>query len=221
MSGKVAPNTVKDGLVLYLDAANNKSIISGNTLWNNLSIGNYVGTLTNGATYSTNNLGYIGFNGSNNRVPTTFNLQLNDFTVGVWFKQTGLKIDYERIIDKSYQFGFWVGRFGTNANTWGGGIKDVSFPYGRYITLQDGVWHYIVSRRQGSTHTIYGDGITNTVSGTVTSTPLSSNIIQLGAEVLFNSSPFSGNISVVQVYNRALSDSEILQNYNSLKGRYL
>ena len=31
---------------------------------------------------------------------------------------------------------------------------------------------------------------------------------------------FSGSISTVQIYNRALSASEVLQNYNAQKSRY-
>ena len=31
---------------------------------------------------------------------------------------------------------------------------------------------------------------------------------------------FNGNISQIQIYNRALSATEILQNFNALRGRY-
>jgi hypothetical protein len=31
----------------------------------------------------------------------------------------------------------------------------------------------------------------------------------------------NGNISQVQIYNRALSQQEIIQNYNATKGRYI
>jgi hypothetical protein len=32
--------------------------------------------------------------------------------------------------------------------------------------------------------------------------------------------PFKGNIASVQIYNRALSADEVLQNYNTTKGRF-
>ena len=35
-----------------------------------------------------------------------------------------------------------------------------------------------------------------------------------------NNYPFNGTISNVQIYNRALSPTEILQNYNATKGRF-
>jgi len=31
---------------------------------------------------------------------------------------------------------------------------------------------------------------------------------------------FNGNISTTQIYNRELSDAEVLQNYNAQKGRF-
>jgi hypothetical protein len=34
------------------------------------------------------------------------------------------------------------------------------------------------------------------------------------------SSPFNGYIALAQIYNRALSQAEILQNYNALKARF-
>jgi hypothetical protein len=35
-----------------------------------------------------------------------------------------------------------------------------------------------------------------------------------------NPAPFDGSISVVQIYNTALSAAEIAQNFNALRGRY-
>jgi len=37
---------------------------------------------------------------------------------------------------------------------------------------------------------------------------------------LNNSREYTGNIGTTQIYNRALSSSEVLHNYNALKGRF-
>ena len=50
-----SPKVVTDGLVLYLDAANPNSYVSGSTTWGDLSRGGNNSTLTNGPTYSTAN----------------------------------------------------------------------------------------------------------------------------------------------------------------------
>jgi hypothetical protein len=215
-----SPSIVTNGLVLYLDAANPKSYPGTGTGWSDLSgLGNN-GTLINGVTYSNANLGTFTFDGVDDYMTTPLSTAFQDFTVCVWFRQSGGAIAFQRLVDKSYINGFWIGRSSTNANTWGGGIKETGSPFGRFITLTDGQWHYLAYRRQGTTHTIFGDGITNTTSGTVTGTALDTTQMQIGLAVADSATVFNGNIPVVKVYNRALQDSEILQNFNALRGRF-
>jgi hypothetical protein len=220
MSGTVAPNIITDGLVLYLDAANTRSYPGNGTVWTDLSRGGNNGTLTNGPTFNSANGGSIVFDGSNDNISTNYNSQLTNFTVCVWFKTSdSSNPGAARIIDKNYISGFWIGKNSTGAsNSWGGGVLESSPPYGRYITLTDGQWHFLVSTRLGTTHTIYGDGITNSTSGTVSSTALSTTSLTIAGGA---AQVFKGNIAQTSIYNRALSATEVLQNYNATKGRYL
>jgi hypothetical protein len=221
MAGNVAPNTVTDGLVLCLDAANTKSYLGTGTVWTDLSQGGNSGTLTNGPTYNSNNLGSIVFDGTDDSVQTSYGPQLNDFTIIVWFRSTGGSLNYNRIVDKDFATGLWIGRNNNIASSWGGGVLETGAPYGRYITLTDNQWHMIVSRRSGTTHTIYGDGITNFATGTVSATALSTTTFAFGNySGANNAQRLTGNISIVQIYNRALLETEILQNYNAIKGRF-
>jgi hypothetical protein len=215
------PNIITDGLVLNLDAANTKSYISGSTTWYDKSGNGNNGTLTNGPAFSSENGGSIVFNGSNNVVLTSYSPTFNDFSVLVWFKATSV-LSYGRVVDKNFQTGMWIGRNSTNANSWGGGVLESGAPFGRYITLQDGNWHMIVSIRQGTTHTLYGDGIINTTSGTVSSTALSATSFAFGKNNSTSpfTDPFGGNIVQVLIYNKALSAAEVLQNYNAQKSRF-
>ena len=215
-----SPQIVMDGLVLCLDAANSKSYPGSGTTWTDLSGNGNNGTLVNGVGYSGDNLGSLSFDGTNDVIATSYGPQLNDFTVIAWFKSTGPNLSYDRIVDKGYINGIWIGRNGTTPNSWGGGVLEVNAPNGRYITLQDGNWHMIAFMRQGTTHTIYGDGITNSVSGTVSSSALSTTTFAFGNWSGVNQEQFSGNIAQVSIYNRALTATEIAQNYNALKGRY-
>jgi hypothetical protein len=57
------PNIVTDGLVLYLDAANQKSYPGTGTTWNDLSGNGNNGTLVNGPTFNSDNNGSIVFDG--------------------------------------------------------------------------------------------------------------------------------------------------------------
>jgi hypothetical protein len=209
---------VTDGLVLHLDAGNAASYPGSGTTWTDLSGNGNNATLTNGPTFDSANGGSIVFDGTNDYATTSYGPQFNDFTIIAWYKSTSLKT-FERIIDKEYETGTWLGRSSSNANTWGGGVREGNPPYGRYITLTDGAWHMLASVRQGTTHTIYGDGITNNTSGTVSSAALSNTNFTI-ATVFNNPEIFTGNISVIMIYNRALSASEIEQNFNALKDRY-
>lgn len=212
-------NIVREGLVLYLDAANQKSYLSGSTVWKDLSLNNNSGSLVNGPTFDSANLGSIVFDGVDDYIVTPYNVTLLDFTVGAWFKSNGLNNTYNRIVDKDYASGFWIGRNFNIINSWGGGVLEQNYPYGRYITLEDNQWHYLVSIRSGSTHILYGDGITNTISGTVSTSALSGVQVRIGTQAGLGAY-LNGSISSVQIYNRALSAQEILQNYEALKSRY-
>jgi len=207
---------VTSGLVLALDAADRNSYVSGSTVWNDVSGNGNSGSLVNGPTFSNNS---IVFDGVDDYVNTSITTTYNDFTIGVWFKQVGNIIGYQRLLDKDYISGFWIGRNAGVANSWGGGVLESGPPYGRFITLTDGNWHYIVSKREGSIHTIYGDGITNTISGNVSTSALSGIQIRIGTQEGLGAY-LNGNIPSVQIYNRALSVSEILQNYNAQKSRF-
>jgi hypothetical protein len=62
------PSIVTSGLVLYLDAANRKSYVSGSGVWRDLSGNNRTGTLTNSPGFSYANGGFIVFDGTNDYV---------------------------------------------------------------------------------------------------------------------------------------------------------
>jgi len=215
------PQIVTNGLVLCLDAANTKSYPGSGTTWTDLSGQGNNGTLVNGVGYSSDNKGSMVFDGVDDVVNTSYGPQLNDFTIIAWFRSTGGTLNYNRIVDKDYVAGIWLGRESTIANSWGGGVLEDSFPYGRYILLADNEWHMIVSRRQGTTHTIYGDGVTNSVSGTVSSAALSTSQFAFGNWYNnINPQRLTGNIAQVSIYNRALTAQEIQQNFNALRGRF-
>ena len=59
MATKYSPKIITNGLVLSLDAANNKSYPRSGTTWSDLSGNNNTGTLTNGPTFSDSNGGVI------------------------------------------------------------------------------------------------------------------------------------------------------------------
>ena len=156
------------------------------------------------------------FDGSNDKIDTPLADTLGDFTIEAWFKDTGEATMYERIVDKSYTGGFWIGRNSTTANQWGGGVKDAASPYGIFVTLTDGEWHHIVSRREGTTHHIIGDGGAVSTSATVTGDALDNTAIRIGADVDGSSFTYvSALIDEVRVSNIARSANWIQTCYNN------
>jgi hypothetical protein len=224
MAGRISyyGNIVKDGLVLDLDAAKRDSYPGVGTAWNDISGFRNNGTL-NGPMFSSANGGNIVFDGTDDNVTTNYRAALTDFTICIWFKATdSTNPTYARLLETYFATGIWLGKSASGANSWGGGVREGSPPYGRYLTLTDGQWNFLSSIRAGTTHTLYGNGITNTTSGTVSSTALDTSYSLIIAQYIdgggFN---FKGNIGQTQIYNRALSSAEVLQNYNATKGRYL
>ena len=67
MGVKAGPRIVKDGLIMYLDAANTRSY-SGSGLTANGLIGGIGGTLANGTGFGTTNNGFFIFDGTNDYI---------------------------------------------------------------------------------------------------------------------------------------------------------
>jgi len=215
-------NIVTNGLVLHIDPSKNTSYPgTGNAIYDLSGSGN-TGTLTNGPVLSSSNGGVISFDGSNDfiEVPSITSISGN-FTVGIWFYTTATTdVNYKRLVDLNYASGFWMGRQ-TNTNNWGGGILAGNAPHGIYLPFANGQWHYLVFIRNGSTHIIYGDGISNTLTTTVSTGNLTSSSLFIAKQPEGGGSFLNGSIAQVQIYNRALSAIEVQQNYNATKNRFV
>jgi len=215
-------NIVRNGLVFNIDASKSSSYAGlGNTIYDLSGAGN-TGTVTNGPVFSGLNGGSLVFDGIEEYidVPSISTIS-GDFTVALWFYSTAVSdIHYKRLVDFNYETGFWLGRY-ASTDTWGGGVIEPNGPYGIYLPFTNNQWHYLVSIRRGSTHILYGDGITSTVSNTVSTNNLTSvNKLQIARQPAGANQFFTGRIAQVQLYNRALSAVEVQQNYNATKGRF-
>jgi len=213
------PKIVSSGLVLCLDAANKLSYPGTGTTWTDLSGNGNNGTLTNGPTFSAGNMGSIVYDGADDSV--TCNLvtsDANNVTLEAWFKITtlpGSLILYNgNSATSGYGFGHGVcGATSTTLYVFFGGINCNVVSYAGMTT---NVWYQAVYTRTISPSTLnvlYVNGIsrsTNTISGPVT--PAGSTDV--------GTAGYQGNIAIARIYNRSLSATEVLQNYNATKGRF-
>jgi len=220
------PYIVRDSsLVLELDASDLNSYVSGSTTWYDLSGNNRNETLTN-TSFSFGSNGVIVFNGTNSSGsyksnPITGN---SAFTLSGWLN-TGTHTTYGIAVymgnattNNSAYIGYVTSSQSGSANSIGGGFYGINFGSG--VAVNTG-WHSVVLSYAGGANalaTLYVDG-TARVSGTQNPN-LSSTAINLGAANTGSAYWYSGSIANVQLYNRALSQQEITQNFNALRTRF-
>jgi hypothetical protein len=232
---------VTDGLVLYLDAGNVKSYPTTGTTWTDLSGVISGGTLINGPTFNPSNNGSIVFDGTNDYVDcgnSTIVQLTAAITIDVWLKVNtasnfttaaaksngatgGWTIQLRNLVN---EWRFWV-NFGVNVlgNGTNNGWYYASYPK----NWNDNNWHNFVGMWDGSTKTVrvYIDGIQGTFNAGGNPSGESNNIGNYNGSVVIGSetggnNPLNGNVSSFRIYNRALTASEVLQNYNATKQRY-
>ena len=175
------------------------------------------GTGSSAPTWGTGKYGVgLSFNATNKTILSTgYTGQLGDFTVSLWFKDDGTVQNFERLIDKNYAAGFWLGRNNSNANSWGGGIIEPGGNYGIYGTFPDNQWNHLVSIRRGTTHELYANGVL-VASNTVPSTALDTTPLNFGNGP--TGQALGGLLDEVRLYNRALTPNEVTQLYNYAPG---
>jgi hypothetical protein len=237
MSFNNGPTIVTNGLVLALDAGDRNSYVSGSNTWFDLT-GVNNGTLTNGPTFDSGSGGSIVFDGVDDNVilGDVLNLGTNDLTINAWIKLASGPNNDMYIFSKSkaasqnYRYGFtiYTGKVGTffQGNTPG---LDVG-PLGS-TTLTPNVWYMVTTvLTRSSVINMYVNGVQETLVGSNTISQWngldfqSTNPARVGSYTQSdNLSPllfFKGLINITQVYFRALSAQEVLQNYNATKGRF-
>lgn len=226
MAGSAGPNIVENGLILALDAADKNSYIGSGTTWKDLSGNAYNGTLTNGPTFSGANLGTFIFDGTNDNVQlgtaSTF-LPTSAITINCWAKTNVIGV-YKKI--------FVTVTAGTAS------ITGIYFSLG---PAPDGIYlgiitsngtQYVTSTTNPSTTsfsnfcgTYDGSNIRLYLNGTLLATQAQTGTINNGGIGRISGYDnggeiWDGNISTFSIYNKALSATEVLQNYNVTKTRF-
>jgi hypothetical protein len=213
------PRVVTDGLVLALDAGNTKSYPGSGTSWSDLSGNSNTGTLTNGPTYSSDNGGSIVFDGTNDYVTTGDMFDPNsNFTFSSWVNLDAFGTP-RTIISKQNQAGSIQIRInGTDNDVEIVDNNIVNVGTFSNFTLSLSTWYNIVVTRSSNTYSLYVDGV---YKSDFTSTNVYDYAAQtIGKNFSIATEYWDGKISIIHCYDRALTASEIQQNYNALKGRY-
>jgi hypothetical protein len=240
---------VTNGLVFFVDAANKESYLGSGTTWKDLSGKGNNGTLVNGPTFDSGNSGSIVFDGANDYV-SFGNINLSStiaISISFWCKilsypeisgggkimfevtnnfnnsTTGVILSYADDSNQAFlkQYPLIIGLRGNSGYN--------LLPYNKNF-VNDLQWHHytcIFDKSQVANNecSLYLDGDLKTPSF-YPSGLVSNNSNNFGNNPLFlgsrsGTSIFS-NIELANflIYNRVLTASEALQNYNALKGRF-
>ena len=80
---------------------------------------------------------------------------------------------------------------------------------------------HVAGTYDGTTPLIYVNGVSQTLTGEVTAAAGAANRCYIGRTAYSNPFYFDGKIANVKIYNRALTSTEVVQNYNALKNRFI
>jgi hypothetical protein len=232
MAIRYSPSIVTNGLVLALDVANIKSYFSGSSNFNDISGNANNGTFPNGIGFNSLNGGNLTFNGTSQYVNCGTGLsQAGSFSISCWLKRTGIQPSNGGVIcgrsagpsgyEQNYLLSVSASAspvivFSQSSDTYKS-IKATTI-------LTNNSWYYTTGTYNTNTNTlsVYVNTVLESTGALVTDPPTTGpQYFLVGASD--GTSPanwFTGSVSIITVYNRVLSQSEIQQNYNATKARF-
>lgn len=221
------PSIVTDGIVMNLDAGFVSSYPKGGTGWSDLSGNGNNGTLINGVGFSG---GSMVFDGVDDYVTLgTKSIVSNDFSINIWFNSTSNTVKEHFILSLGYSSNpsFLITQdtqsngecilqaYYVNGGITGRTISSSTLPNTSIINLS-----FI---RENGVNTPYINGVPQTSRIFTENVTLGSLTYVLGWAIPRNKSTayMQGNIYSSYIYNRALTQQEVLQNYYAGLQRFI
>ena len=221
MGISAGPNSISDNLAFHIDPANPRSYAGVGTVIYDLSGNGKTSYFTNGAFYHNYQKGVVVVDGNNDYISTPlFNLT-SPITVSAWAKNV---VDDSPVFsasgpEVSYGNNEVIHYFSGKSILVAG--NPTAGKYFQFPQLNLNQWLNLVMTRDASNNmSIYLNGI-----GSTSNTQSYSNILQMNQigrySAFTNIYNVKGSIGEVKIYNRALSASEVLQNFNASRKKYL
>lgn len=232
MAQVYGPNIARSDLVFNMDFSDPKCYPGSGSSCYDL-VNNFQGTLVNSPTYETSgNNKFLSF--SSNRyikIPNSTLLNSHGFSIEVWFKPTTLSQNgflFEKgRVNTSYSLFFSADgntRFRHRSST-AYVIRDTASNTST-LGVSTSNWNCLTATKSVSgVKKIYFNSTLKSTQNdsTYRNVSIDNNGMSIGAFGGWDGSRgyyYSGRIAVVKVYTRDLSASEVVQNYNALKGRF-
>lgn len=207
---------ITNGLILNLDAGNAGSYAGTGTSWTDLSGNGNFATLVNGTSYSSESGGTLVFDGIDDAVYINSGSGLNigsTYTFSIWIKFNG----FNTVVGGSsafYDSGYPMYVADSNTMYIAAGMAYVGISG---LNLATNQWVCLTVSRSGSSVIWYKNGVSIGSGSLGTS---AANVVKSIGAYYGPGFVLNGKISSVQIYSRALSGSEILQNFDSTKARF-
>jgi hypothetical protein len=216
-------NIVESNLLLYLDAGIYQSYPGSGTLWRDLSNNNYTVQLINGVSYTTSNGGALDFDGVDDYVLIGDTIKPPNITVSTWFNADDISTGQRLARWRVYGFGLTIetnGRISTDIwdsiSTNIGVFSDLNYLqtnkiYNATMTFGSNLLRLYVNDK------LIGEkvALTNSIYYVSDGTGFA-----IGRDGGVAGAQYNGKMYTFSVYDRALDVSEVVQNYNALKGRF-
>lgn len=216
------PSLVTNGLVMNLDASNPSSFSNtSGSAWSDLSgYGNH-GT-SNAAYFDRKSEGNVEFSYSRTSyvsVANSASLNSTAQTISVWYYMTvdattQTLITKHNTADESNGYrilGSGSIQMKVSTTTTNAGLN--------LVPIND--WYLLTATfSANSTMRTYVNGVVSGSAVAIGNLVLSTNAIRIGRSPHLSAQPLTGHIAQVTIYNRVLSATEILQNFNATKTKF-
>ncbi len=223
------PKIITDGLVLCLDAADRKSYPGSGNIWYDRSGYQNHGTLTptvNGPIYNNANGGNVVFDGVDDYVSinNSSSLQLTSaLTLSIWvyinaaFTAKGLITKGPASSD--YDYMMYLSGNSTRIDFYKKNSSAIVLNTSTSTRTYINRWANIVITFDG-VNVVQYDNSTTFLTTTFANSEIRTSSNSLRILSGWSSGNISGNLSTVQIYNRALSASEVARNFNAQRNRF-
>ena len=213
------------GLAYYVDPANTKSYVDGNTTATDL-VSNKIAFLQSGTGFASINAGVFDFDGTDDNLALQTTITTSHLTYSVWYRPDTSDTSFRTL----GQTGAWsTTNFACFFSKNGPGLSlslvtkfnntrtDSSFPTSINPNFSNS-WHNATFVIEPLTQYIYYNGQYCNSSTRTINTDITINTLNIGQTMGYG--PFGGQLGATMLYSRALAPNEIKQNYNAMRGRY-
>ena len=220
----IGPIETTDGLVISFDAVNTRSYAGSGTSVNGLVSGFGV-TLINGVGFGTTSTKYFILDGTNDNITFSTPNPGTTLTIELWAK---IKLFNGGMIFGFNLYDVWTQSGAMGFNTASSDQYGISSSQVANLGLLNQWKHYVFEMRSDvsySNNKIYINSQNQSLSQVAGSEGSSNRNFNNGSGRISswlndNNYNIPMDLAQFQVYNRALTATEIFQNYNATKGRY-